>query len=497
MRRRVLVSYHALGGLRGAIGQRAQNLLEELRQTDGEGLNTALSQVFEGLVQLSGSGKASRRKASRDEFMAAPRPIPQLVEKLIFPGRLLLAEHTGGRATVTLAHEALLQEWPDLQNWLGLDALELLRKGAGNWNSWRAKEALILPKLSGADLSGLDLQGADLHGMELSGANLTKSHLGEANLLRANLNRANLHAANLNCSDSSGANLGFADLSASVLRGANLEGAILSGANLRGVDLSEASLREADLSGSNLQQAILHSAGLQGADLRFANLTDANLTSADLTGSRLFGASAWRVGLDESTRQGGLIITDIGEPEITVDDVEAAQFSYLLLRNDRIRDLINTIGRKNVLLLGRFTQGRIAILERLREELRKRGYVPIIFNIDKQETNDFTGTVRRLAGLSHFVIADITNPKSAPFVLQATVPEVMVPFQPIIEAGEEPFAMLQDLWINYRDWVFEPLYYSSLDALVGALDDKIIRPAEVRFAELLARKAEKFKAEYV
>jgi hypothetical protein len=34
----------------------------------------------------------------------------------------------------------------------------------------------------------------------------------------------------------------------------------------------------------------------------------------------------------------------------------------------------------------------------------------------------------------------------------------MVPFRPIIEKGEEPFAMLRDLWIKHRDWVFEPLY---------------------------------------
>ena len=150
-----------------------------------------------------------------------------------------------------------------------------------------------------------------------------------------------------------------------------------------------------------------------------------------------------------------------------------------------------------MLLLGRFTEGRIEILERLREELRNRGYLPIIFNFDKPETKNFTETVRLLAGLSHFVIADVTNPKSAPLELQATVPEVMVPFRPIIQKGEKPFAMLEDLWKQHRDWVFQPLYYSSPDALIKALDKKIINPAKARFAELLARKAEKMKGEHV
>ena len=75
-----------------------------------------------------------------------------------------------------------------------------------------------------------------------------------------------------------------------------------------------------------------------------------------------------------------------------------------------------------MLLLGRFNERRIEILERLREELRKRGYLPIIFNFDKPQTKNFTETVRLLAGLSHFVIADVTNPKSAPLELQATIP---------------------------------------------------------------------------
>jgi hypothetical protein len=34
---------------------------------------------------------------------------------------------------------------------------------------------------------------------------------------------------------------------------------------------------------------------------------------------------------------------------------------------------------------------------------------------------------------------------------------IMVPFRPIIEEGEKPFAMLQDLWSKHRDWVLADL----------------------------------------
>jgi hypothetical protein len=92
------------------------------------------------------------------------------------------------------------------------------------------------------------------------------------------------------------------------------------------------------------------------------------------------------------------VITSLLESEITVDNIEVAQFIYLLLHTEKIRSVIDTIGKKGVLLLGRFTEGRLAVLEQLRIELRKRDFVPMVFNFDKPETKDFTETVRLLAG---------------------------------------------------------------------------------------------------
>jgi hypothetical protein len=60
-----------------------------------------------------------------------------------------------------------------------------------------------------------------------------------------------------------------------------------------------------------------------------------------------------------------------------------------------------------------------------------------VFNFERPEKSDFTETVRTLAGLCRFIIADITSPRSTPLELQATVPEYMITFIPIIEDGEE------------------------------------------------------------
>jgi hypothetical protein len=105
---------------------------------------------------------------------------------------------------------------------------------------------------------------------------------------------------------------------------------------------------------------------------------------------------------------------------------------------------------------------------------------------------DFTETVRVLAGFSRFVIADITNPRSAPLELQAVVPDYMIPFVTVLEEGEKPFAMFQDLWVKYREWVFEPVGYAAVDELVQGLD-VLIKRAQARSAELVARKAERVR----
>ena len=289
-----------------------------------------------------------------------------------------------------------------------------------------------------------------------------------------------------------------ADLIGADLSGADLGKAYLRGANLRGANLSRANLSRANLCEANLGRA--NSAGRTSAGRTSSGRTssgETNLADATLTDCRVYGISAWRVKLSEGTKQQGLIITHPSEPAVTVDNIEVAQFVYLLLHNEKIRDVIDTIGRKGVLLLGRFTERRIAVLERLRHELRKRGYLPIVFNFDKPETKDFTETVRLLAGLSKFVIADLTSPKSAPYELGAIVSQTMIPFQPIIEAGETPFAMLRDLLTSYPDRVFQPIEYPSVDRLIETMDAEIIGPAETRSDELVMRRAETLRVRRV
>ena len=272
------------------------------------------------------------------------------------------------------------------------------------------------------------------------------------------------------------------------LPGVDLRGCDFADADLRGADLTGADLREAILAGADLRRAALSGARLQGADLSHANLSGADLRGADLTGAKVYGVSAWDVVLDDAVQR-GLVIAPKEQSPITVDDLEVAQFVYLMYQNPRIRRVIDTITSRAVLILGRFTPERKAVLDGIREELRRREWVPILFDFDKPTQRDFTETILTLAGMARFVIADISNPKSSPLELQATVPNYMIPFVPILQIGEEPFEMFKDLKHKYADWVLDPLKYDSLENLLLVFEPAILAPALEKHAELTARKA--------
>jgi uncharacterized protein YjbI with pentapeptide repeats len=415
--------------------------------------------------------------------------------------------------------------------------LKILKQGVEQWNKWRLENA-IGPDLGNTNLSGAFLNGADLSGAELTGVDLSDARLGHANLSGAHLNRAylrraylsganlsgaNLSDANLSDANLSGANLSKAELFEADLRGAyllgadlrganlskaklggatpiraNLSGAHLTGADLRGARLFEADLSDADLVGAELIGAELISAKLGGAhlsganlsdaDLQGANLTGADLTDADLsrtglvetdftnatiTGCRTYGASAWNVTL-VGTVQDNLVISKQGEPIVTVDNLEVGQFIYLMLNNTKIRDVINTITSKGVLILGRFSDPqRKSVLDGLREKLREYDLLPMVFDFDRPTDKDYTETVQTLAGMSMFVIADLTNPKSTPLELEATVKQSKIPYIPIIDISVDPhpFAMLVDLQKSFH-WVLPTLNYESKEDL---LDDENLK----------------------
>lgn len=378
--------------------------------------------------------------------------------------------------------------------------LNILKQGVDVWNQWRQEHPDVEPDLSGekllfADLRDANLTRANLKDATLNGADLKNADLRDANLTRAELRSTDLRGANLNKADLKDANLRNVDL-----RGDDLRNVDLWGGNLSEAHLNNADLRGNVLAGANLVFADLSYADLTGTDLREADLSYADLTRATLSRTRLvgtnlantilkdcsiYGIAAWDVQLD-GAEQINLTITPENQPMITVDNLKIAQFIYLLLNNADIRDVIDTIAKKAVLILGRFTPERKAVLDGLREALRTFGYLPILFDFEKPSNRDFTETVSILAHLSRFVIVDLTNSSSVPYELGTLAHQCVVPFQPILLGGQSEFALLQDLSARYN-WFLPTHSYRNLKDLLSALEQKIIHPAEQKAQELEKR----------
>ncbi len=379
--------------------------------------------------------------------------------------------------------------------------LAKLKEGVQPWNQWREQNPNVEPDLSKADLREAFLYDASLFSEAHPAAGLDRAK-PKANLSDTNLSESDLSEVDLSGADLSGADVSRAGLTGAKFSEATLSLANLSWANLLGTDLNRADLSDANLEEANLGATHLSYAKLTGTSLAWADLSDANLSGADLTGASLMGAtlvgtnleeanltdchvygiSAWDVRLERAIQK-NLVITPQGESPIQVDNLEVAQFIYLLLNNQKIRSVIDTITSKVVLILGRFTPERKVVLDAIRDELRKRDYLPVLFDFEKPASKDLTGTISTLANMARFVIADLTDPSSVPHELATLVPGTVVPVQTIILEGQREYAMFPDLKTRYH-WVLEPHQYKSQDLLIAQLGETVIAPAEAKAKEL-------------
>ena len=262
--------------------------------------------------------------------------------------------------------------------------------------------------------------------------------------------------------------------------------AVLTDADLGETKLITSNLNEANLRGAYIVKADLTGADLSGADLSFCRLVEVNLEEASLSACTVYGISAWNLILRD-TDQANLVITSPDEPAITVDNIEVGQFIYLLLNNQKVRDVINTITSKAVLILGRFTEERKIVLDALRNKLRELNYLPILFDFDRPSSRNLTETISTLAHIARFVIADITGAGSIPQELQRVIPGLpSLPIQPLLLSSESEYGMFFDL-LDYP-WVLEPFVYENLEMLLESMSAKIIGPAMAKALEIEARR---------
>jgi hypothetical protein len=134
----LLVAYSQVGGVAGALAHEAESVRTH-RLDAGE--RELLAPVFVRLVRLGETGGATLRVADLGDF---DPPRRTLTRKLATEdcGRLLLA----GETSVEVAHEALITQWPWLQNTLqraaaDMRALDRLMDKTRRWTTTGSRKA--------------------------------------------------------------------------------------------------------------------------------------------------------------------------------------------------------------------------------------------------------------------------------------------------------------------------------------------------------------------
>lgn len=385
--------------------------------------------------------------------------------------------------------------------------LQLVSRGKDVWNKWREENPHIKPDLSRVEFGKrLDLKGWKLSDTNFSGSSLIEADFRPDNEQLKTIRRICFSSADLAGADFSSLGIADVEFKGATLNGAKFAGSLLNNTNFRyaklieanlngincpiGVDFTGAELRDAKLIGATLinssfRHADLTAANFSNADLTGASFLDTNCESTNFSGCRIYGISVWDLRTNKNTNQENLIIEKYGQRPIIVDNIEVAQLVHLILHYPNLRKVIGTVGKLGVLILGRFTPERLSVLHDIRDELRRMGYLPIIFEFEPPLNRTFTETILTLVGLSRFVIADITSPSSSPLELQALIPNFQIPIAPIIQKGEQPFSMFKDL---IGDNILELLQYSSSDELKLVLKKAIVDPALKLSDNLLEKK---------
>ncbi|NQU66372.1 MAG: pentapeptide repeat-containing protein [Candidatus Marinimicrobia bacterium] len=340
-----------------------------------------------------------------------------------------------------------------------LEHIKKLKSGSKTWNQWRVQNSQVTP-----DLHKLNFY-SDLH--PKSNRYIFPEYTSY-NFSGCNLNGASMRNCVFTKCDFSNSSIHFSDLVEAHFSSCNFKNCGIRLSKIGSAIFTNCDFEGADLSYSGAEETKIINSYLFMTDLSHMRLVKTDFTNSKIINSRVYGISSWELVLEGSV-QSNIYIEEEGS-RITVPNIELAQFISLMVNNSKIRDIIDTITSKVVLILGRFTPERKSILDMIKENLQTKDYVPIIFDFVGPSSREITETVVSLAAMSRFVIADISNPKSIPQELMSIIPNFpSLKVQPIIEKSQKEYEMFE-YFKNYP-WVLNTIKYSkgSLNELINKI----------------------------
>jgi hypothetical protein len=300
------------------------------------------------------------------------------------------------------------------------DPAEVVLKGAATWNDWRARNpgpmTFSYPNwYSSPGPGGVQVKGRNI--LDFAGTNLSDALV--------------LHAT---------------------AEGLDLRGAVIENTVFEEGDFSRASFDGATFHRARFTKTILTEASFDGASFIDCNLDRVNLVGAsfhvkEIKETVVYGIAAWDLKTDLNMPQSKLVVertygfySDMVAADVvplTVDDIELAQFVYYLTNHRKMRDTLNLLNERGVLLLGRFKDGGLKRLEDLREWFAGRQYMAMTFDFERPDNLDLIETVITMAGLSRFVVADLSGPR-VPEEVRSILEAVSKPLLAVGDAGALP-----------------------------------------------------------
>ncbi|AUT00812.1 4-hydroxybutyrate CoA-transferase [Nostoc sp. CENA543] len=335
-----------LGGVGGALTGEAQRLYETLNEED----KAIARRIFLALVELGEGTKNTRRRAALSELIAdekEAKSVRSIIDRFAAPGVRFLATFSDKQSgeMIEVAHEAMIRNWGQLQEWL-TQCQENLRKkrkieqAAEEWVDKGKSKEYVLQGRSLRDAREFMQAQKDYRETALSslakefvtaswrkergdrwkvtGFFLAFPLIGTLMILHfLVIFRAEQMMKSKECEPNLDApfilrymlwtgykELQNRDFCGEILTGIDFKRANLSYSSLQNASLGNANLRGTSLIRTNFQNAFLVEANLIASIMKDAKMQNSNLLGANLKNSTLKGASLQKANLKQANLSG-------------------------------------------------------------------------------------------------------------------------------------------------------------------------------------------------
>jgi hypothetical protein len=374
-----------IGGVGGALASEAKRLYEALTIEQQQIARSAFLSMLHLHVDRNNNRRVTRRRSTISEIMRdtySEQAVREVIECFAKPGVWILVTSSDKKGKeeiemVEIAHEALINNWKELEGWLDLQWESLIKKrkieeASLEWkNRNKSKDYLLQGRIlrdakefqrsqkdnpeTSLSVDAKEFLHASVRKKRISGIWVTGYFVVPAIISIIALhflliNKANqILFATTECKPNPEARF-FVDYLVrfgykSNLKGINLCNSSLGGINLQKAKLQNSQFQNANLFGANLRDTSLKNANFEAASLPFADLrfafivetrfvgavlADANLENAYLDSSNLTSASFERANLKKAK----LFDVDFSNTNLAQADLTDAEFENPLNLNN-------------------------------------------------------------------------------------------------------------------------------------------------------------------